>query len=904
MPAAPPTVDIDVLVLYTAAARNGAGGEEAMRRAIVSAFDEANQMHSNSLTGVRLVPVAVVETGLVESGSIRTDIQTLDSMVGPMRRDHRADLIVLICENDSQGIPGLAGPGAPGQMGDRNAALAVVLRSRAMGLGMGIANRTGWLLGCGVDRPEDGSNQGLGSFSFSRGYRLVVGGVEYVTVMSQATGMRIPYFSNPKVQFRGRSIGVPIGEVGEADNASSLRQIAPLVAQYEKCTNRVELELAAMTVREDAGTVRLRLLRTGPLETTARLRVTVTNGTAKAGTDFLFTPQFVEFAAGDVEKFVEISVAQNAVADGTRDWVVRVDNAAAGTGIGRIGFTRVTLQDDDATYRFADGTAVLDEGGAGKIIRILRSHAVDAAETVTLDMVTPDRSRILKATPVGTVDVGGTELPIVLAFGPGEAEKSVRLEAPENAEVEADQWVSLRAVGAGTGTAMGSDVMKVWVRDNDRPGLWVVGFPTRLAAGVIDGPVLGLADGAFLACVRSQPGAAVSLVRILPDGSEDPKWPAVRFQDAPDVDASLRFGRVNALERQPDGKILAAGYFATVNGAVWNNLVRLHPDGRVDEGFRVGTGFAGAVGAVCLQPDDKIVVVGEFVRVNSARRRYAARLYPDGSVDGSFAPAFGSEGGPVWLTTVAMQGDRILVGGFFEQIGDRQLENLVRLKLDGTVDTGFFPLFTGIVTGLRVLPGGSFYAYGPFQAPRRWAGRFRANGSADPQHRFLALNGPVRDLLPLAHGEALVSGQFAGATNTQPNLAKFRADGSAEEAFGSRIESPGRVEAMLAGPAGHLTLIGDLKRVGDPEAVNLARLDSAAWSPELMVPQIEGSGLAIEGQTVRGLSHKLERSTDLLRWEVVEAREAATSTTVFRDPAPDAVSMYRLRVGDAEATKP
>ncbi|MBL9135191.1 MAG: hypothetical protein JNK85_04955 [Verrucomicrobiales bacterium] len=903
--AALPTVDIDVLVLYTAAARDGGGGSESMKRTILAAFEEANQIHSNSLTGVRLQPVAVMETDLVESGSIRTDVQTLDSKVGPLRRDFRADLVVLICENDSQGIPGLAGPGVPGQMGDRNAALAVILRSRTSGLGMAIANRTGWLLGCGVDRPEDGSDQGQGSYSYSRGHRFTVQGVEYVTVMSLATGMRIPHFSNPNVRFRGRATGVPIGEAGEADNASTIRRVAPLVAQYEKCTNRVQFELAATVVREDAGVLRLRLVRAGPLETIARLRVAFTNGTARAGTDFLFTNQFVEFAAGDAEKSVEVPLIQNRVAQAPREFGIFLDNADLGTGIGDIRATRVTLEDEDGTFQFAGTSAVLDEGTPGTTIRILRSRGIDSAGVVTLEALDPGSPRALRATLIGTGSSdGAAELPLTLAFAPGETEKSVRVEAPENAEQEPDQSLTLQLTDIGLEGTESPAVLKLWVRDNDRSGHWLNGFPTRLAGGIMDGPVLALPDGAFLACVRPQPRAAVFLVRVLADGTQDPQWPTVRFQDTTEPDETLRFGRISALERQEDGKLIAAGYFATVNGEVWNNLVRLLPDGRVDETFKTGIGFGGAVWSVCLQADQKIVVVGEFVRVNGVRRRYAARLHADGSLDSSFAPEFGADGGAVWLTTVAMQGEKILVGGNFEQIGDRQANNLVRLKPDGKFDTGFFPLFTGIVTGLRVLPGGSFYAFGPFQAPRRWAGLFRANGSADPQHRFQGLNGAVHDILPLADGEALLSGHFAGATNTQPMLAKFRADGSADETFGPRFETPGRVEAMLPGPFGQLTLVGSMKTVGDQEPRNLARIESPGWSTELAVAHVDGAGVAIEGQTIRGLAHRLERSADLKQWEVVDQRESATTSTTFRDPTPTPVSIYRLRAGGAAASEP
>ncbi len=45
---------------------------------------------------------------------------------------------------------------------------------------------------------------------------------------------------------------------------------------------------------------------------------------------------------------------------------------------------------------------------------------------------------------------------------------------------------------------------------------------------------------------------------------------------------------------QPDGKVLLVGEFSDYNGVPRSGLVRIHPDGSVDEGFTTGSGFQSA----------------------------------------------------------------------------------------------------------------------------------------------------------------------------------------------------------------------------------------------------------------------------------------------------------------------
>src|SRR5262245_6040991 len=79
---------------------------------------------------------------------------------------------------------------------------------------------------------------------------------------------------------------------------------------------------------------------------------------------------------------------------------------------------------------------------------------------------------------------------------------------------------------------------------------------------------------------------------------------------------------VSAIALQADGKVLLTGRFSSVNGLEHNNIARLNPDGTLDQGFLHGMpGVSGGyyygtkVSSFCLQPDGKVLIVGNFTVV-------------------------------------------------------------------------------------------------------------------------------------------------------------------------------------------------------------------------------------------------------------------------------------------------
>src|SRR5262249_47419901 len=137
-------------------------------------------------------------------------------------------------------------------------------------------------------------------------------------------------------------------------------------------------------------------------------------------------------------------------------------------------------------------------------------------------------------------------------------------------------------------------------------------------------------------------------------------------------------GLIYSLALQPDGKVLLGGDFGLVNGAPHQGIARLNPDGSLDSTFLAGISsnyfdFQGSsqVASIALQPDGKILIAGLFGSVNGIVRTNIARLNGDGSLDSSFVAGVTSSlyGSGDAVRSVALQSDgMVFIGGVFTSV--------------------------------------------------------------------------------------------------------------------------------------------------------------------------------------------------------------------------------------------
>jgi uncharacterized delta-60 repeat protein len=148
-------------------------------------------------------------------------------------------------------------------------------------------------------------------------------------------------------------------------------------------------------------------------------------------------------------------------------------------------------------------------------------------------------------------------------------------------------------------------------------------------------------------------------------------------------------GLVNALALQPDGKVLIGGYFFFVNGMSRTRIARLNTDGSLDTGFQNGmAGADGEVEAFALQPDGKILIAGFFRSVNNVPRSGVARLNPDGSLDMTYQNGMAGTGSGVLACALQPDG-KMLIGGAFTSFNGVPRYRIARLNTDGSLDELF-----------------------------------------------------------------------------------------------------------------------------------------------------------------------------------------------------------------------
>ncbi len=155
---------------------------------------------------------------------------------------------------------------------------------------------------------------------------------------------------------------------------------------------------------------------------------------------------------------------------------------------------------------------------------------------------------------------------------------------------------------------------------------------------------------------------------------------------------------------QSDGKIIVTGLFNSYNGLGRNNIIRLNSDGTNDTSFNPGSGFNGLTFQSIIQTDGKIVINGTFTTFNGASKNMIARLNSDGTADNTFNIGSGFSGANASQLCLLPNG-KIIVGGNFNSFNGIPRNNILRLNSNGTLDLTFDP---GIGFDQAVSQNGNF----------------------------------------------------------------------------------------------------------------------------------------------------------------------------------------------------
>jgi len=297
----------------------------------------------------------------------------------------------------------------------------------------------------------------------------------------------------------------------------------------------------------------------------------------------------------------------------------------------------------------------------------------------------------------------------------------------------------------------------------------------------------------------------------------------------------------------------------------------------LDNGFNAT--LNGAVSAIAIQADGKILVGGTFTVINGIPKSFLARLNADGSLDNSFAPAgapaqfvsrivvrdgnihvaapdglrrFDSGGTLAWhfaMSVLAFDVDsqqRVVFGGQFSRIGNEFHRNVARLTVNGTLDSTFVPVIgccPGEGVNAILVQGDAAFVGGLFQS---------ANGSVAAHFAKIGSNGstdtgfvgtsdpPVFSLAATSDGKILRA--------SQQILARHLSDGSIDPAFASVSaggSSDDRFVTVVSQTDGKPIVGGDFSFDGGATRKHVARFNSNGTLDSSFSIEANGSVRAI-----------------------------------------------------------
>lgn len=296
------------------------------------------------------------------------------------------------------------------------------------------------------------------------------------------------------------------------------------------------------------------------------------------------------------------------------------------------------------------------------------------------------------------------------------------------------------------------------------------------------------------------------LARLTNTGSLEEAYPA----------AGSPSSHVFSLLQLPDGHLMAAGTFTQVGDQLAICIMRLNTDGALDPSFNPGNGFnGGGVRTTLVQPDQRIIVLGDFLGFNGTVQRAIVRLLPDGTYDGSFSPGEPTLYG---FRCVALQTDgKVLVGGNFDGFAGTSQAGLVRLNSDGSLDAGFTTLIGAEANNVETValqPDGKILIGGNFTTvqgqPRNGVARLLPDGSLDPT--FEPGSGAdlaVLDIEVLSNGKIIIAGFFTTFNGTARNrIARLNPNGSLDSTFEPGSGADQQVQKVIPMPDGRLLISG------------------------------------------------------------------------------------------------
>lgn len=332
-------------------------------------------------------------------------------------------------------------------------------------------------------------------------------------------------------------------------------------------------------------------------------------------------------------------------------------------------------------------------------------------------------------------------------------------------------------------------------------------------------------------------------------------------------------GEVLATAADAAGRIVIGGDFGRVNATAVTGIARLAPDGSTDPAFSAGAGIAQnwaythpcvdflSVQAVAVLPDDRVMVGGAFTSIAGVPRAGIARLTVTGAVDAGFALPPSAE---ARVSSIVVQPDgKLLVGGLVRLAAAGPWYSLVRLNADGSPDAAFTPWNTGAEGD------GSCLDFVRLALQRD--GAMVTIGGGLGQITRLQANGlPDPTFVPGGGVEGTQSDVAVAADGRIVVAGEFNLADGAETTAVLRLSPTGTLDPSFSAPPFTMNMFGEdmpgwVERVlvaGDGRVLAAGLFDSVGGMPSVGLARLQPTG-ALDTSLASGASDNLPLIADI-----------------------------------------
>lgn len=294
-------------------------------------------------------------------------------------------------------------------------------------------------------------------------------------------------------------------------------------------------------------------------------------------------------------------------------------------------------------------------------------------------------------------------------------------------------------------------------------------------------------------------------------------------------------GTIDDVAISPAGKILISGTFSAYNANYnYTKIALLNADGSLDNTFSIGSGFDDAVDAIAFQPDGKILVGGNFLNYNGNTQNRIVRLLTNGTMDASFLSNTGFSNGAVQSILVSNSGQILVGGSFSDKYNSSDVNRLILLNANGTVDANFdigtgpssATIYTLCESADSFFTGGSFSFFDDLKQGK--LAKISKIGELDSGFLTagVGFDKAVDKVISLDDGSFLAFGSFTQFNGKSINrIVKLTAKGELDTTFNpNQLGANSTVKEVLVQPDGKLLVAGNFTSYNGIPVKRLVRL--------------------------------------------------------------------------------